>query len=317
MLNVQVLEKDKIIKGRFEDIKKRVIIWADFLEPSASEIKNIADFVGMDEKEIHGLLEPHTRPVLANIDKYSMIVVQTPAEHEESATMPLLIFISKKSNDLISLHMHRMPSIERMLAWNEKRKVNIFQKGTTFILYRLIDEIATSYSCMLDAVDDNIDLLEEGIYKEEKEHKDMMRNAFDVKKQLIFFYKALTANRDIVSSIEKEYGMFLSKKDLSKFRLLYSDFTQLIELTVTYRDILTTTIEVYLSVVSNNLNITMKKLTAWGAIILLPSLVSGIYGMNFKYLPEAEWRYGYLFALGIMLAMVLAAYAYFKRKEWI
>ena len=111
--------------------------------------------------------------------------------------------------------------------------------------------------------------------------------------------------------------MFLDRKDLSKFRLLHSDFTQLVELTVTYRDILTTTIEVYLSVVSNNLNITVKKLTAWGAIILLPSIVSGIYGMNFKYLPEAEWRYGYLFALAIMLAMVLVSYIYFKRKEWL
>lgn len=317
MLNVQVLEKGRIAKGKFEDIKKRAIVWADFIEPSAAEIKQVSGLVGMDEKEIHEILEPHTRPVLTNIDNYSIIVVQTPSEHEETATMPLLVFISKKSNDFITLHMHKMPSIERMLAWNEKRKVNIFQKGTTFILYRLIDEITSSYSSMLDVVDDNIDLLEEGIYNEEKEHKDMMRNAFDVKKRLIFFYKALTANRDVVSAIEKEYGMFLSKKDLSKFRLLTSDFTQLIELTVTYRDILTTTIEVYLSVISNNLNITMKKLTAWGAIILLPTIISGIYGMNFKYLPEVSWLYGYPFALGLMFILVLSAYIYFRRKEWI
>ncbi|MDI6737931.1 MAG: magnesium transporter CorA family protein [Nanoarchaeota archaeon] len=317
MLNVQVLEKDKIIKGKFADMKKKAIIWADFIEPSAAEIKDVAELVGMDEKEIHELLEPRTRPVLTNIDKYSVIVVQTPAEHEESATMPLLIFITKKSNDLITLHTHKMPSIERMLAWNEKRRVNIFQKGTTFILFRLIDEITSSYSIMLEAVDDNIDLLEEGIYNEEKEHKDMMRNAFDVKKRLIFFYKALTANRDVVSAIEKEYGMFLNKKDLSKFRLLTSDFTQLIELTVTYRDILSTTIEVYLSVVSNNLNITMKKITAWGAIILLPTIITGLYGMNFKHMPEIPWVYGYPFALGLMLVLVFSAYIYFKRKEWL
>lgn len=317
MLNVQVLEKEKIRSGKFNDITKRAIIWADFIAPSAAEIKDVANLVGMDEKEIPELLEPHTRPVLTNIDKYSMIVVQTPAEHEETATMPLLVFISKKSNDLITLHTHKMHSIERMLAWDEKRKAKIFQKGTTFILYRLIDEITASYSTMLEAVDDKIDLLEEGIYNEEKEHKKMMRDAFDVKKRLIFFYKALTANRDVVSAIEKEYGMFLSKKDLSKFRLLTSDFTQLVELTVTYRDILTTTIEVYLSVVSNNLNVTVKKLTAWGAIILLPTLISGIYGMNFEHMPEIPWVHGYIFALSLMVFCVTFAYLYFKRKDWI
>ncbi|HII16192.1 MAG TPA: magnesium/cobalt transporter CorA [Nanoarchaeota archaeon] len=316
MFTVSVLEKCRIVKGKIEDIRRNNVSWGDFLNPTASELKKVSEIVGMGETEIRELLNSNARPVLTNIEKYSVILFQSPAE-AESVTMPMLVFISKRSNDFITIHLHESNSIKRMLAWDEKRKVRVFSKGTTYLLYHLVDEISASYAAWLELMDDKIEQLEDSIYAEDGGHKDMMRQAFEVKKKLIYFYKALSANRDVVSSIEKEYGAFLNKKDLSKFRLMYSDFTQLLELTVTYRDILTTTIEVYLSVVSNSLNVTMKKLTAWGAIILLPSLVSGIYGMNFRYLPEAEWRYGYLFALGIMTAMVVAAYAYFKRKEWI
>ncbi|MFA5888010.1 MAG: magnesium transporter CorA family protein [Candidatus Nanoarchaeia archaeon] len=317
MITGQMLDKCRIHNVKAEEIKRKNVVWLDFSEPSKNEIKQVSEITGMSEPEIVELLQPQTRPLLTNIDKYSVIILQSPLHDGDDVTKPVLVFISKKSNDLITMHMHEMGSIKRMLAWEERRKVRIFEKGTTYILYSLIDEIAASYSSIMNNIDDNIEKLEAGIYEPSNEEKHMMQHAFEVKKRLIYFYKALTANREVVSAIEKEYGMFLDKKDLSKFRLLHSDFTQLVELTVTYRDILTTTIEVYLSVVSNNLNITVKKLTAWGAIILIPTIVSGIYGMNFKHIPEVSWLYGYPFALSMMLASVIIAFIYFKRKEWL
>ncbi|MBU2638314.1 MAG: magnesium/cobalt transporter CorA [Nanoarchaeota archaeon] len=316
MLTVQKLENGKVLQGKFEDIKKRGVVWADFQKPSKEEIEKIAEFVGISAVEIREFLHANSRPLIANLEKYSIIVLQSPQEKGEDVTMPLLAFISKKSNDLITMHMHEMPSLNRMKEWEDKRKARIFEKGTTFILYNIIDEIASTYSLILSAIDERIDKLEEGIYHLPQSQR-LMGDSLKIKKSLIYFYKALIANREVVSGIEKEYGEFLDKKGLSKFRLLYSDFTQLVELTVTYRDILTTTIEVYLSVVSNNLNVTVKKLTAWGAIILLPTLISGIYGMNFKYMPEIPWVHGYWFALSLMLVLVILAYAYFKRKDWI
>lgn len=316
MVTVQILENKKIANGTLNDLRRRSIAWADLPNPTAEEIKAVSEIVGMREEEIRELLEEHTRPVLTNIDKYSVVVIQSPSSTEDTFTMPLLAFISKKSNDLITLHNHDMESIKRVLGWTEQRKISVFEKGTTFILYRIIDEISASYSSMLNSIDERIEALEDNMHAEKKQ-RTMMHDAFEVKKKLIYFYKALTANRDVISSIEKEYGMFFNKKDLSRFRLLYSDFAQLIDLTVTYRDILTTTIEVYLSIISNSLNVTMKKLTAWGAIILLPTIISGIYGMNFKHMPEIAWEYGYFTSLGMMVLLVILAYFYFRKKEWI
>lgn len=316
MLSVHKLENGKVVKGKFEDIKKRSVVWADILKPGKEEIERVADFVGLSSAEIREFLHVNSRPLIANLDKYSLIVLQAPQEKGEDATLPMLVLISKKSNDLITMHMQDMPALERMKGWEDKRKARVFEKGTTFILYNIIDETAATYSNILSVIDERIDRLEAGIYKQPQSQK-LMGDALKIKKSLIYFYKALIANREVVSGIEKEYGEFLDKKGLSKFRLLYSDFTQLVELTVTYRDILTTTIEVYLSVVSNSLNLTVKRLTGWGAIILLPTLIASIYGMNFQHMPEIPWEYGYYFALGLMLFCVILAYVYFKRKDWL
>lgn len=312
-----MLENGEIKECPLSNIRQRHVFWVDFIAPTKQEIASVSEIVGMSESEINEMLMDDSRPLLTNIEKYSVVLMQTPAESDEADTLPFLAFISKSKNDLITIHRHKMQSLEKISGWDSKRKKAAFVKGPSFILYRIIDEITASYLNILTGIDDQIEKLEDGIYKENGSHKTMMQDAFEIKKKLIYFYKALTANREVVSAIEKEYGMFLEKKDLSKFRLLYSDFTQLIDLTVTYRDILTTTIEVYLSVVSNNLNVTVKKLTAWGAIILLPTLITGIYGMNFDRMPEIAWKHGYLFALSLMVVCVATAYFYFKRKDWL
>ena len=134
--------------------------------------------------------------------------------------------------------------------------------------------------------------------------------------------KALAANREVISSIEKEYVSNIDKKNIKRFRTLYNDVTQLIDTEGTYRDILTGILDVYLSSVSNNLNKVMKTLTIGASFILIPTLIASIYGMNFNTaspynMPELLWNYGYFFALGSMVLSVSITYIFFKRKGWL
>ena len=194
----------------------------------------------------------------------------------------------------------------------------MFEKGPTYILFRLMDEILATYNMVIEDIDEKLGVIEDIIYSEENhKEKKLMVEMYNLKKVLIYFQKGLSANREVIASIEKEYGEFLNKKDLSKFRLLYSEMTRLIEITSTYREILTTLLEVHLSTISNSINVTMKKLTAWAALILVPSLIASIYGMNFNYVPKASLRYGFYLALGLMLVSMLILYAYFRRQDWI
>ena len=92
---------------------------------------------------------------------------------------------------------------------------------------------------------------------------------------------------------------------------------QLIDMISTERDILSNTVDLYMTAVSNNLAVTVNKLTACGSLILIPTFIASVYGMNFKDIPELIWSHGYFYALGLMLASVIALYVYFKRKRYI
>ena len=127
----------------------------------------------------------------------------------------------------------------------------------------------------------------------------------------------MAANREVIASIEKEYLTEIDKAGAKRFRTLYNDTVQLVDMSATYRDILTGTLDTYLSSVSNNLNQIMKTLTIGASFVLVPTLIASIYGMNFKFMPELHWKYGYIFSIGIMALSVFATWLFFKRKNWI
>lgn len=317
MMNVQALINKEVKKANFDSLNSsQYVVWADIVDPTKTELQQIANFVGMDIEELEQLLDEHSRPMVNNLEKYSVIVFSAPLKVK--TTKPIVIFISKSTNDLITLREGESRSIDRVNSWDQKRKIVMFEKGPTYILFRLMDEILYTYNIVMEEIDTDLEKIEDEIYSgiPSKERK-LMVEMYELKKTLIYFQKGLSANREVIASIEKQYGVFLNKKDLSKFRLLHSDLTRLLELTTTYRDILTTSLEVHLSTISNNLNITMKNLSAWAALILVPSLIAGIYGMNFQYIPNTTWHSGFYIALGIMVLSVVFLYIYFKQKDWI
>jgi len=316
MIKIEVLSDKTISEGNIHDLESDNVAWADIVNPTKDELKIIGKLVGLESSAIESLLEENSRPMINNLEKYSVIVFSTPLKEE--SVKPLVIFISKSTNDFITVRYGESRSINRINSWDVKRKIVMFEKGPTYILFRLMDEILATYNMVIEDIDEKLGVIEDIIYSEENhKEKKLMVEMYNLKKVLIYFQKGLSANREVIASIEKEYGEFLNKKDLSKFRLLYSEMTRLIEITSTYREILTTLLEVHLSTISNSINVTMKKLTAWAALILVPSLIASIYGMNFNYVPKASLRYGFYLALGLMLVSMLILYAYFRRQDWI
>jgi magnesium transporter len=139
---------------------------------------------------------------------------------------------------------------------------------------------------------------------------------FRLKRTLVYFHKAMIANRDVLMSLQKEYGKKVRNDVQRRLIHLYYDVAQLLDMIATYRDILTGSLDIYLTAVNNNMNKVMKKMAAYGTIVLVPTFIVGMYGMNFDVMPEIHWKYGYLFALGLILSSVILLVWYFKRNEW-
>lgn len=321
MLKVYKFQKRGVISGSLNDLDSATKCWADIVNPTKKELKDISDKAKIPLNDLKSVLDEDERPKVSDLDNYSLIIVRTPfIEKDEIRTTPVSIFISKNKNNIITITLEEIKSIQKIKNLIASKKIDMFDKGLSFFTYRLIDEILNSYFLILDKLEEKIDYIEDKVV--EKPDNLTVSQIFSVKKTLIFFHRALTANREVISSIEKEYVANIDKKNIKRFRALYNDVTQLIDMEGTYRDILTGTLDIYLSSVSNNLGKVMKTLTVISAFVLIPTLISGIYGMNFNNaspynMPELFWNYGYFFALGLMAISMIGTFIFFKKKGWL
>jgi len=317
MLKVLVYKKEKIGKGSLKDIcHKNKFTWVDIFEPTKKELEDMSKITGIPIVDLNITLEEDQRPKVIDIDgPFSLIIFGTASfEKDEITTTPIFVYISKQNNCVITVRNKETKSIKK-LEKTILTKATLFQKGTGYFVYRLLDEILNIYFEVLDDIEDRIDKIEDNVVK--TPDIKIVEKIFETKKTLIYFTKTMAANREVIASIEKEYLSEIDKAGAKRFRTLYNDTIQLVDMSATYRDILTGTLDTYLSSVSLSLNQVMKTLTVGASFILIPTLIASIYGMNFKIMPELHWKYGYLFSIGVMILSIIITYAFFKGKKWI
>jgi magnesium transporter len=321
MLRVYKFQKGGVKSGSLNDLDSASKCWAECINPTKKELKHISEKAKIPLSELIKVLDEEERPKVSDLDNYSVIIVRAPwIEHNEILTTPVSIFISKNKNNIITITLKEVSSVKKIKQLIAANKIDIYDKSISFFTYKLLDEVLDAYFSILDTLEEKIDYIEDKVI--EKPDKLTVQQICTVKKTLIFFHRALTANREVISSIEKEYVANIDKKNIKRFRALNNDVTQLIDMEGTYRDILTGTLDIYLSSVSNNLGQVMKTLTVISAFVLIPTLISGIYGMNFNKnsplnMPELYWQYGYFFALGLMMISVIITYIYFRKRGWL
>lgn len=321
MIHVYNFQKEGVKTGSLVGLSDTTKCWAHCVNPTEKELTEISEKANIPLDDLKEVLDEDERPKVSDLDNYSLIIVRAPwVENDEISTTPLSLFISKNKNNVITIALKELSSVQRIKQLIETKKIDMVQHTMSFFTYKLLDEIFNAYFSILSTLEEKIDILEDVIV--DKPDSVKAHSIFSIKKTLIFFHKALTATRDVIASIEKEYVVNIDKKNIKRFRNLYNDVTQLIDMVGTYRDILTSTLEIYLSAVSNNLNKAIKTLTVGASFVLFPTLIASIYGMNFNTdsiynMPELNWKYGYFFSLGLMVVSVIIIYVYFKKKEWI
>lgn len=318
MVKTLVFESGAVREGKPEEIEKpNTVGWVDFENPGEHELAQAAGLSKLEVQELKDNLGRAQGAVTKNYEQYTLLIFRSALRgHAQAYTQPFVILISKKQKDFITLHRYPSSSMERIRSYPPARLASIFARGPTMLLYVLLDEFVESYRSALVAVEGVVEEVEEAVIGG-RSREGVLKQVLAVKKGLVYYRKDLAANREVISSIEKEYAENLDRSLLSKFRLHYADLASLYDSVSIYHDVLSTATDVHLSIVSNNLNLTMKKMTSWGAIILVPSLIAGIYGMNFAHLPLSGSPTGFWVLLGVMAAFVFGLVGYFKKRDWI
>lgn len=189
------------------------------------------------------------------------------------------------------------------------------RSGTDFLLHALIDCVVDNYFEVLEQLGEEIEHLENQIL--ERPSPIAVRTLHRLKRVLIVMRRSVWPLREVISGLDRSDSDLLSRGIELYLRDVYDHTIHVIDTMETYRDTLSGLLDVYLSALSNRMNEIMKLLTIISTIFIPLTFIVGVYGMNFRHMPELEWRWGYFAVLGIMLAAALGMLAFFRRKHWI
>ena len=188
------------------------------------------------------------------------------------------------------------------------------KKQADYLLYRLIDIIVDNYYNVLDRVGDLIEETEDNVY--ENPTPRTFHDIQSLKKELIYLRKALYPLREALSKIVKGESEFVKEENLRFFADVYDHVAHLIDSLDTYKDLTSSLLDIHINAMNTRMNEVMKVLTVISTIFMPLTFIVGVYGMNFDFMPELGWKWGYFGVWGVMAIVVIVMLLFFKRKKW-
>ncbi|HKY05834.1 MAG TPA: magnesium/cobalt transporter CorA [Blastocatellia bacterium] len=290
------------------------IIWVDVTDPTGEDFEELAREFGFHHLSIEDCRKEHQRPKVEEYQGYYFIVLYE-AELVDARRLQLRelnIFLGKSY--LVTVHSQPISAIstaERL--WREW--TDLAERGTGLVAYLLIDSIVDDYMPLLDSLSERLDDLGDQIFGDFQ--TESIEEIFRLKKELLFLRRAITPLRDVFNTLLRREQPIFSRETHVYFQDVFDHLIRVAESIDTMRDMLSSTMDAYLSVSGNRMNVIMKRLTSISTILMSVTLIAGIYGMNFEHIPELKWKYGYVGALTAMLLIGLAIYLFFRRIKWL
>ncbi len=284
-------------------------IWIDVSGGDEKDLQKISKLTGIYISDMKSVLDQNTLPKVINRNGYSMVVLRALSSKKY---FPFGIFIGNKY--IITVHKRKVYAIDdlRKLIL-EKDGKEFFSKGTPYLLYKLGYHVSMRLHRELDRVEDEIDDLEDKILDGKVNSPSSI---FNLKQIVMNIRRALKTNKDSIDLIFNGRSKYVPKRSLSLFSDLRIEMEQVVSISEMLRERLTGAMDMYMSSVSNKMNDIMKGFTVIASLLLIPMLVSGIWGMNFSNIPFFDNPYGFYVPLGIMLFCVILMSLWFKRKKW-
>ena len=196
-----------------------------------------------------------------------------------------------------------------------ENKGRIRKSGADYLTYRLLDAVVDNYFIILEKLGNKIELLEEELSSDAKPKT--LHEIHNLKKEMIFLRKSIWPLREVINNLQKGESPLIKDSTKIFLRDVYDHTIQIMDTVESFRDMLAGMLEIYLTNITNRTNTVMKVLTIIATIFMPPTFIVGIYGMNFKHMPELDCKWGYPAVMLLILAIALSMLCYFKKKKWI
>jgi len=277
-------------------------------------LKKLGECYGIHLLVLEDIANTDQRPKAEEYDNYLFVVLKmlTPVESGVSSEQVslvlgegwLLTFQEGLDGDPFSPVRQRLNNVQGRVR----------NQGADFLAYSLMDVIVDNYFLVLEQVADSIELMEEELMRAPEPRT--LAEIYRLKRELLFIHKAIWPLREVLNSMIRRESPIVQEPTLIYLRDLYDHTIQVIETVETLRDMLSGMLDIYLSSVSNRMNAVIKVLTIIATIFMPLTFIVGLYGMNFKHMPELEWQWGYPAVWLLMVVVTAGMLIFFKNKRW-
>jgi magnesium transporter len=279
-------------------------------------IEKIGKQFGLHPLVLEDIVHTGQRPKLEDLGSHVFVVLKMfYYDHEKNELEAEQVSVIFGENFVISFQERVGQIFEPLRERIRQSKGHIRKSAADYLAYALIDSIVDNYFVILEQLGEKIEDTEQELATEPDVATLQTIRAF--KKEMIFLRKSVWPMREVVNSLERGESPLINESTGIYLRDVYDHTIQIIDTVESYRDMLSGMLDVYLSIISNRMNEVMKVLTIFAAIFIPLTFVAGVYGMNFGFMPELGWRWGYFAALLVMAAIGATMLFYFRRKRWL
>jgi magnesium transporter len=313
----------KIIEGKTVDdlpelLKdKSAVIWVDMEKPTSDDVRVLLDVFHFHPLTVEDCRENRHYPKIEEFNDYIYFIVHgvtADTSPDRFNTIELDGFLGP--NYVITYHHDMFRSINNVKQLLRTTPMAC-QRGSAFLLHQILDQVVDFYSPVLDDFDDRIDKLEDDIFTLRRPNNEILSEIMDLKRSVLRLRRISGKQMDILHRMSRGEFALIPEEMRPFYRDVYDHLVRVVDLAENYRDLISGSLEAYLSVVSNRLNEIMKVLTIFSAVMLPLTFIAGVYGMNFDNMPELHSRYGYYGVWIIMAVVAVGMLLFFKRRGWI
>jgi magnesium transporter len=265
---------------------------------------------------LEDILNTGQRPKFEDFEKCIFVVLKMLSyDDQKQRTCSEQVSLVLGTNFVISFQEKVGDVFEPIRDRIRNAKSRVRKMGPDYLAYSLLDAVVDNYFVILEKLGEKVESMEEELVAEPTE--ETLRQIHSLKREMIFLRKSVWPLRELINGLQKSEFLLIKESTQVYLRDVYDHTIQIIDTIESLRDTVSGMLDVYLSSLSNRMNAVMKVLTIIATIFIPLTFIAGIYGMNFKYMPELEWRWGYGIVVLVMAVVAVSMLLYFRRKKWL
>jgi magnesium transporter len=296
-------------------------VWIGLHAPDEGQMTGVAEHYGLHELMVEDAVQAHQRPKLERYDDIAVLVLRTVSyvEHESVTTAneivetgEIMVFLGRDFVVTVRHGEHSgLSGVRRDLEENPER----LALGPSAVLHAVADHVVDQYLAVTSSIERDVDVMEEEVFS--PDHHVPIENIYMLKREVVELRRSVTPLSTPLGQLVQGADTPVPKAVRRYLRDVQDHHTTVADRVAEFDEVLSSLVDAALARVTMQQNMDMRKISAWVAIAAVPTMVAGIYGMNFDNIPELHWTYGYYVVLGLVALVCVGLFTTFRRNNWL